>query len=248
MADQTTYFFQVYGTLPQAGPGDDVSTAKAYKMISGLPEKPAILDTGCGPGRQTLALARLSKGMIIALDNHQPFLDKVNRDAAQAGLSQYIKTLNRDMNTMSFPADHFDLIWAEGALYLMGFENGLQKCRAFLKKDGAIAVTELVWLRDDQTPAAIEFAREYEGIKNIPDNLALFKQNGYELIGHFTLPVISWFSGYYDPMQIRIHELRPKWQDNETAVAVLDAAQAEINSFKQCSDYVGYEFFIARRF
>ena len=105
---------------------------------------------------------------------------------------------------MDFPKDSFDLVWSEGALYQMGFENGLKKCKEFLKK------------------------------------------NGYKMVGHFTLPVKSWFKDYYDPMQARINEFRPKYKDNETATTVLDMAQQEIDDFKGCSSEVGYEFFIAR--
>lgn len=247
MPDRMTYFFEVYGTLPQAGPGDNASTARAYRMIPGLPENPKILDVGCGPGRQTLELARIARGRIIALDNHQPFLDKVEQDAEKAGLSQYIKTLNQDMNTMSFPPGSFDLIWAEGALYQMDFETGLRKCREFLKRNGSLAVTELVWLRDDPTPAARKWCQDYQDIKTIPDNLYLFKKNGYAMIGHFTLPVESWLNDYYGPMQARIDELRPKYWGNELALSVLDAAQSEIDGFKKCSSELGYEFFVARK-
>lgn len=246
MPDQMEYFFEVYGTLPRAGPGDDASTAKAYKSIKDLPPKPSILDIGCGPGKQTLALARLSKGKITALDNHQPFLDKVKQDATAAGLSTYIETLNRDMKTMSFAKGSFDLIWSEGALYQMGFENALQKCREFLKPGGHLAASELVLLTDNPNAPAKEFAKEYPAIKNVKDNLELFKKNGYEIVCHFTLPVKSWFTQYYDPMQKRINELRSKYQNNETALAVLDMAQQEINGFKQCSDQVGYEFFVGK--
>lgn len=119
-----TYFFEIYGTLPRAGPGD----------------------------------------------NHQPFLDKVEQTAKEADLSQYIATMNQDMTTMAFEKESFDIIWAEGALYLMGFENGLKKCHKFLKKNGHIAVTELVWLKDDPSPEAKEWAKEYETMKNVPDN------------------------------------------------------------------------------
>lgn len=240
-----TYFFEVYGTLPRAGPGDNGSTAKAYKMIPNLPEEPKILDIGCGPGMQTLELARLSKGTVIALDNHQPFLDKIKTDAKKSGLSGQIKLLNQDMNTMSLEPKSFDVVWAEGALYQMGFENGLKKCREFLKKSGSIAVTEMVWLKDNPSPAAKAFAHEYEAMKNVPGNLELFKNNGYKVLGHFTLPVSSWFENYYDPMQKKIDELRPKYKENSVATEVLDAAQTEIDGFKQCSDYVGYEFFVA---
>jgi len=34
------------------------------------------------------------------------------------------------------------------------------------------------------------------------------------MVGHFTLPVSSWFADYYDPMQKRIDELGSKYKDN----------------------------------
>jgi cyclopropane fatty-acyl-phospholipid synthase-like methyltransferase len=246
MEDKMIYFYEVYGTLPRAGPGDDASTAKAYRMMTEVPEKPKILDIGCGPGKQTKELARLSKGKILALDNHQPFLDGVNKEAKALGLSEYIETLNQDMNSMEFPPESFDVVWAEGSLFVMGFENGLKVCRPMLKRRGHIGVTELVWLKDDPSTEAREWAREYAAIKNVPDNLLLFKSNGYEVIGHFTLPVSSWFEHYYDPMQERIDELRKKYSDNAIALEVIDSAQREINGFKKCSEEVGYEFIIAR--
>jgi ubiquinone/menaquinone biosynthesis C-methylase UbiE len=247
MEDQMIYFYEVYGTLPRAGPGDDASTRKAYQMMKGVLKNPKILDIGCGPGRQTMELARLSGGKITALDNHQPFLDKVRKDADALGLSPHIETLNQDMKAMDFETGSFDVIWAEGALNLMGFENGLKTCRPLLKEKGYIGVTELVWLEDHPSPEAREWAREYPAMKNVPDNLMLLKSNGYEVIGHFTLPVSSWFEHYYDPMQERIDELGKKYTGNSVALEVIAAAQREINGFKKCSGEVGYEFIVARR-
>jgi len=115
-----------------------------------------------------------------------------------------------------------------------------------LKRDGYISVTELVWLEDNPSPEAREWAREYAAIKNVPDNLRLFKNNGYEMVGHFTLPVSSWFDDYYDPMQERIHELRKKYLGHPAALQVIESAQLEISGFKKCSGELGYEFFVAR--
>jgi len=247
MEGQMTTFFEIYGTLPRAGPGDDASTRKAYQMMKGLPEKPKVLDIGCGPGRQTMELARLSKGKIIALDNHQPFLDRVNEQARTLGLSPYIETLNQDMNTMAFRPESFDIIWAEGALYLMGFENGLKVCRPLLKENGYVGVTELVWLTDHPSPEAREWAKEYEAMRDVRGNLSLFQSSGYKVVSHFTLPVSSWFEEYYDPMQKRINELRGRYKDNATAMSVVDSAQLEISGFKKCSREVGYEFFVGKK-
>jgi len=247
MDESLDYFYEVYGTLPRAGPGDDASTEKAFRMIPGLPEKPVILDIGCGPGKQTLALARLSRGKIIALDNHQPFLEKVASDARALGLSDHIETVNRDMKAMDFPPGSVDVVWSEGALYQMGVANGLRACRPLLRPGGAIALTELVWFSKRRSEAARKWAWDYADMKDIPENLALFADNGYAVIGHFPLPVSSWFDNYYDPMRIRVNELRDKFAGNAEAVKVLDTAQAEIDGFKRCSTELGYEFFVARR-
>lgn len=247
MEEYSPWFFEVYGTLPRAGPGDDASTEKAYRMIPGLPENPLILDIGCGPGKQTLALARLSGGKIIALDNHQPFLNKVAADSRALGLSDHIETVNRDMKAMDFPAESFDLIWSEGALYQMGIAEGLRACRPLLKPGGGIGLTELVWLSDRRSEAARRWAEEYAEMKDIPQNLALFAASGFEVLGHFTLPVSSWFDNYYDPMQARVNELRGPYADNADALKILAMAQAEIDGFRICSTELGYEFFVARK-
>jgi hypothetical protein len=46
---------------------------------------------------QTLELARISNGKIIALDNYQPFLDILNKNAKEEGLEKknsYKKSIN----------------------------------------------------------------------------------------------------------------------------------------------------------
>ena len=72
-------FWEVHNGLPSEGPGDNKSTQKAYMMLARLPENPHILDVGCGPGMQPIELAKLSNGRLVALDNHQPFLEILRR-------------------------------------------------------------------------------------------------------------------------------------------------------------------------
>ncbi len=65
--DRMGYFVELYGSLPRGGPGDNVSTCKAFEIMEGLPSEPRILDIGCGPGMQTVELLRLSGGTVVAL-------------------------------------------------------------------------------------------------------------------------------------------------------------------------------------
>ena len=60
--------FEIFEDLPRQGPGDYESTKKAFLMLEGLPKDPEILDVGCGVGKQTLALAGLISGRIIAVE------------------------------------------------------------------------------------------------------------------------------------------------------------------------------------
>ena len=96
------YFYELFEALPRGGPGDEESTRRAYNTIPNPPEQPLILDIGCGPGIQTIELAKLSKGKIIALDNHQAFLDKLMEKAKEQELSGQIVTQNKSMLEMDF--------------------------------------------------------------------------------------------------------------------------------------------------
>ena len=97
-------FFEIPSGLPREGPGDNESTAKAYLMLRNLPEQSRVLDVGCGPGMQTIALAKLSHGQIIALDTHQPFLDGLKRKADTENVSDRIKTVKGDMRALNYKA------------------------------------------------------------------------------------------------------------------------------------------------
>jgi ubiquinone/menaquinone biosynthesis C-methylase UbiE len=140
------YFYELFRSLPRGGPGDNQSTRKAFGYLRNLPFEPRILDIGCGPGMQTLELAKLSNGTIIALDNYQPFLDILMRNAIKEGVEKRIILKNQSMLEMDFKNNSFDVIWSEGALYFMGFQNGLKHYHQLLKKNGYLAVTEAVLL------------------------------------------------------------------------------------------------------
>src|SRR5262249_11799155 len=78
----------------------------------------------------------------------------VSRRARSAGRTRWTDGSDyhgqrASMSALDFPDASFDLIWSEGAIYVMGFAEGLRAWKRLLKPHGAIAVTELSWLGPD---------------------------------------------------------------------------------------------------
>lgn len=241
------YFYEVFSGLPRGGPGDNQSTRKAFSYLKNVPSEPLILDIGCGSGIQTLELARISNGKIIALDNHQPFLDILTQNAIKEGVDTRITPKNQSMLEMDFKNDTFDIIWSEGALYIMGFRNGLKKCNQLLKNNGYCVVSEAVLLLPNLPKTLKEFWDEtYPDIQDIKHNISLIQEEGFHVVSHFTLPQSCWVD-FYSRMKTVIKELKKKYHDNKVALQVFEECEKEILMYRTYSDYYGYEFFIMQK-
>lgn len=238
-------FFEIFNDLPRGGPGDNESTRKAFSLLSDLPERVDILDVGCGPGMQTIELAKLINGQIIALDNHQPFLDKLNTEVKREGLENKIKTINSSMFFMDFKKEQFDVIWSEGAVYIYGFEKALKDWRIFLKIEGYFIVSEIAWIKPHPPQEIKEFFKlEYPPMKTNEENIQIIKDSNYNLIDSFILPESSWWNNYYHPYEKQVTALKKKYQGDVEKITLLDSALIEIELFRKYSKFYGYVFYI----
>lgn len=238
-------FFELHSNLPREGPGNNEATTKAFSLLPELPPEPRILDLGCGPGMQSIQLAKLTQGHITAVDLHQPYLDQLQQAIEAEGLGDRIKPLKADMDDLPFAPESFDLIWAEGSAYILEFGNALRKWRPLLKHPGYLVASEISWIRQDPPQAVIDFwQEEYPNLQSVEANLALTKNYAYLPLGHYLMPAKAWWPNYYTPLEQRVHQLQTKYADTADAVRVLDSHAQEIDLFRRYSDYYGYVFYI----
>jgi len=168
-------------------PGSETSTQKAADLLNRRREPLEILDIGCGNGVHTMLLARLFPNAVItAIDNHKPFIDSLNQSAAEQGLTQRVKGQVADMYNMPFDPESFDLIWSEGAIYIIGFQRGLQEWKQLLKTGGALICSEAVWLSETPSRKIFDFWKaEYPEIDTVAVKLQQVADAGYTSLGYF---------------------------------------------------------------
>lgn len=237
--------FELHSGLSQQAPGNNSSTLRALSMMTSPPHTPSILDVGCGPGRQTIALARITGAKIVGVDIHQPFLDDLKKRAALAGLTDLVTVKNCSMNEMNFEEESFDIVWSEGAIYIIGFDKGLVEWKRFLKPDGFMALTEISWLTDDPPPEAINYwLAEYPAMKTIKQNIEAIEKAGYTFVDSFTLPDSAWWENYYIPLEKKIERFREKYTADREALEFAESSQAEIDLFREYSNSYGYVFYV----
>ncbi len=241
-------FFEVYEALPRQGPGSRACAEKALSLCKGLPPNPAILDLGCGTGGQTLHLAELTCGSILAVDHHGPSIERLKAKLAEHGLSQRVRAVTGDMSRLEQPPESFDLIWSEGAFYNIGIDNALRICQGLLRPGGCLAFTEAVWRKENPPPEVkTSFELEYPTMGWVKDVLTAIHKCGFELLGHFTLPDEAWWNDFYTPMQRRLEVLRATHANDGEALSILDQIAQEPEMHHRFSAFYAYEFFVVRR-
>lgn len=217
------------------GPGSEADTLRALSLIQLPKDRPlAIADIGCGAGAQTLTLAAQLTGHITAVDLFPSFLEEVNRRVNEHDFSANVTTLNRSMEELRFKPESLDILWSEGAIYNMGFENGVKSWRDFLKPGGYLAVSEITWISNER-PAEIEdfWTSEYPEIDTAAGKIDILEQNSFTLAGYFYLPVENWISQYYDPLEAEFSNYLQRHNHSDAAQEIVNLHQEEIALYKK---------------
>jgi len=231
------------------GPGSENDTLRALDLLR-LPTDQIlkVADIGCGSGGQTILLAKSFNGQITAVDLFPEFLNELNEKAQKLGLTNKMVTLEKSMDDLPFSESEFDVIWSEGAIYNIGFENGLKKWKNYLKVGGYLAVSEITWITQTRPKEIEEFWKaEYPEIDTASNKIKQLENNGYSLVGYFYLSQDSWVETYYKPMQARFENFLKRNNNSVLSRKVVKDNQAEIDLYQRFKDYYSYGFYIARK-
>lgn len=236
----------LFAGMDKLGPGDDDSTRY---VLHSLPKHhfDVVVDAGCGAGRQTLVLASELKTPIDAIDNHQPFLNRLKRRAKENGVADLVRTYCMDMKDIPNVFPHVDLLWSEGGAYNIGFAHALKTWARAVKPDGFLVASELCWLREHKIPKAVQafFETGYPDMKSVPENIAIAEEAGYKLFNTHTLPADAWEKDYYDILEPRAKSLADH-SDPAVREFALETIR-EIETFRISDRSYGYVFYILQR-
>ena len=244
-----TYFNEAFEGLTRLAPGSERSTKTAISMVD-IPrdKKINILDIGCGAGAQTLVLAEMfPNAHIKAIDTSEHFLAELRMHLVEKGLSERVDVLNLSMFDMDFPLESFDIIWAEGSIYIAGFQRGLNEWNPFLKQDGYLVCSEISWLH---TNPAIEskvfWEQGYSDMNTIPAKIKQIEDAEYSYQSSFPLPKEDWTEEYYKPLENNLHQMKEKYEGNDVALGIVDMLQQEIDLYNQHYRDYSYVFYVMK--
>ena len=242
--------FKIFESFPRQGPGDDEHTEKAFSIIA-EPQRGGgdILDVGCGKGVQTMALARLCPSCrIVATDIYQPFLDAVDEKIAAEGFSGRIKTVCASMDDLPFEEESFDIIWAEGCSFIMGFENAVRYWKKFLKPGGYMMISDLFWFTESPSAETREFFAEIDPTMMIEEKgFEIIRNAGFEHAGSFSLPSRVWEESYYGEVKGKLEHLMVEFKDDEVALMIIEGLKKQTELFDKYSDEYGYTYSVMRK-
>ena len=240
-------FFELFEGLPRQGPGTLATARRSLAACVDLPEEPRILDLGCGAGGQTLHLARLTRGSVLAVDAHAPLVARLRESVREHGLDHRIEARGADMTQLDVEPHSFDLVWSEGALYNLGLERALPLCASLLRSGGHLVFTDAVWRSADPPPAVRALFADYPTMGTTGDVLEQLGRSPWQVLDHFDLPDEAWWTDFYGPMEARIAELRLRYAGDSGAQAALDELATEPQLHRDHAATYAYGCFIARR-
>jgi SAM-dependent methyltransferase len=238
-------FMALHRGLPRQSPGSDTTTRHLLSLAGPLPGRPRALDLGCGPGRASLLLAAEAGARVTAVDLYAPFLDELREAAGARGLADAVRTVEADMGALDAPAfadGSYDLVWAEGSAYHIGFTTALERWKRLLAPGGTLVVSEVEWTTEHPSAGARAFWDPQYAMGTRASNEAAAVAAGYEVLGAYLQPESDW-EEYYGPLAERAEAADPGAPGMAEALA---ATREEIGVRREHGGEYGYTGYVLR--
>jgi SAM-dependent methyltransferase len=242
------FIIESHKDLNRQGPGSADATLKALSFIDDIGTISRAADLGCGSGGQTLTLAQNIPGTITGVDQFSQFVNVLNDNAKKLNLQDKVNGIVASIENLPFEKESFDLIWAEGVIDAIGFENGLHLWNGFLKKGGYIAVTCPSWFTEERPAEVEKFWGEAESeLYTVGHSIDLMQKFGYSFVASFMLPEICWTENYFIPRAKHEQELLKKYEGNKMVADAVAVDKYEAELYAKYKQHYGYAFYIGRK-
>lgn len=233
--------------VDRQGPGGERETLLATSLIPAFDKPIHIADMGCGKGSQTFVLADRYDAEIEAVDLLPEMMDGIREQSLRRGMESRVHPVQASMDALPFQREMFDLIWAEGSIFIMGYEKGLRYWHRFLKPGGFVAVTDCTWF-GKKRPANMKWIEDnLPEIDTVEHKIGLMEEAGYEPFAHFFLPETCWTKNYYEPMRPVMDTFLKDHAGEADAQIFIDRLKEEMAYYEANKDCFGYVFYIGRK-
>ena len=233
--------------VDRQGPGGERETRLAASLIPSFQQRIRIADIGCGKGSQTFVLANKYDAEIDAVDLLPEMMEGIRKKIQVNGLEDCVHPVQASMDELPFAPASYDLIWAEGSIFIIGYKKGLAYWREFLKPGGFIAVTECSWLGNKRPENMGWIQDNLPEIDSIEHKIHQMAEAGYEPYAHFILPETCWTENYYAPMKPAMEAFLKDHPEDLKAQVFIDRLKEEIAYYEENKDCFGYVFYIGRK-
>ena len=237
---------ELFYDLPRQGPGTPEYTRTAVEA-TGLhrSDSARVLDVGCGSGASTLVLAGAYPFHVLAVDVSQELLNRLDARVAEQPVRGSIETRCISMFDLAFDDGEFDAIWSEGAVYFLGFAEGLRRWRSFVRPGGFVVLSELTWLTETPSPEVAAFWREaYPAMTTVRANCSAAEALGYRMLEPIVCGEDAFWPRFYEPLEARVAALEPLHEPGTPEHALLEENRREIALYRKYSDQYSYVFYL----
>lgn len=245
----TELIIETHAGLERQGPGSSEMTVKALSFLDKPDKISRAADLGCGTGGQTLVLAQNITGSVTGVDLFPDFVDILNKNAEKMNLQDRVQGITGSIDALPFQKEELDLIWSEGAIDNIGFEQGIKYWNGFLKQDGYIVVTCPSWLTEEH-PAEVEkfWSEAGSSLDTVGDNVKIMQKAGYAPVAVFSLPETCWTDNYFIPRKAAGEALLEKYKGNKMVADSVASDSYEAELFAKYKQHYGYVFYIGKKF